>query len=300
VILRTYETREDWLAGRRGTIGSSEAPVLYGLGYKGSSPYAMWLEKTDGWRSEPDAATLKRMSVGSAMEPTLRKLFYNETGIAINTDPPHSFRVSPDLPFMSASLDAFTDDLIPVELKNVGGHNASEWDDGATPLKYQIQLAHQCIVVGASYGYVFALLGGDEPVVRRIDLDPEFAALHIDKCRAFWAFVESRTPPEVDGSDATTAALLARFPKNRGDIAEGTVDVDIATAEIELLEAQIKAYQQQLDMNKNMLRELIGDRDGIMSPSGVTWTWKTQERSGYYVEPGVSRVLRRVGNRKGA
>lgn len=299
----SYQNRDAWLAARRRSIGSSDAPVLYDLGYASQSRYATWSEKVYGTTTDWSKSDLRRLRVGHAMEATLRELLAESLGVSVNIDPPHSFRVHKDLPFLTASLDCFVvenGNEIPCELKNFGGHFAREFDDGACPLRVQVQLGHQLLVTDAPYGYVYCMVAGeplDEPI--RVMRDEAFDAVHLQLCQDFWRLVESKTPPDIDGSEATTNAIKSRWKRERGPRVDVSDELDTLAADIDLFSADIKAAQEKVDEYKNRIREMIGDAEGCISPSGVEFTWKTQQRSGYVVAPSESRILRRVGARKG-
>lgn len=301
-IQATYRNRDEWLAARRTAIGSSDAPVLWGVGYASQSPYALWAAKVHGVTTEFDDATVKRMSIGTAMEPALRKLFERETGLTVRNDEPNTIWHSAEHQHLAASLDSYTHlatgEMVPVELKNIGAHNAFQWDNGDCPLAYQVQVAHQAIVVGAPGGYVFALIGGDDPQVRWIPLTTEFREAHLELCRVFWQCVQSMDAPPVDSSPATGAALAKVFPRETAPLSEAGEWLDSVTAELTELDDKRKEIEAAIDLRRNRIKSEIGEATGLVSPNGVEWTWKHQERAGYYVEPSASRVLRRTRSGK--
>lgn len=298
-MIHTFTTREDWLAARRKAIGSSDAPVLYGLGYASQSEFAMWAEKVHGIATEWSAADLRRLKVGHAMESVLRELLLEHHGIETYTDPPHSLRQHPTVSYATASLDCWDASGRIVELKNYGAHMSHEFRDGV-PLRPTIQIQHQLWVTGTDYAYLYCMVGGepiDEPI--RIDRDEEFIELHARKCAAFWRCVETKTPPDVDASEATKAALSSLYRREKGPRVEGDDEIDHITSAIESATAAAESLHQAIEGHKNRLRSLIGDSEGVISPLGVEWAWKTQERKACEVAASSSRVLRRVGKRRG-
>lgn len=304
-MLFTYETREEWLAARLQSIGSSDAACLWRCGYASQSLYSLYCDKAFGQSWQPSKSELRRLKKGQLLEPYIRDIAAEELGVELRTDPPHSLRRSG---LLSASLDAWygditnfatETDIIPVELKFVGDHNAHEWADGNLPLKYECQVLHQMIVIDAPYGYVCGLCD-DELFVRRVERQPEIEAEHLRRCAEFWRHVETKTPPEIDGSEATTDAIKSRWRREKGPRVEVGDWLDESAVNLEGLKAAAKETKEQIDAIENRIRDAIGDAEGCMSPSGVEFTWKTQERKEYVVAASSSRVLRRSKGRKGA
>jgi predicted phage-related endonuclease len=296
--------RNSWLKTRR--IGSSDAPGLWGLGYASQSLYAMWASKARGVETEWSPADLRRLALGKAAEPVIREWFAEEIGLPIEHDGEYVTRICEEHPFMSASLDGWLMHpeygLCPVELKKVGYHNRSDWytQDGlpVSPMRYQVQLGHQMIVTGATHGYLVGLIGDDDLQWRLVELSPAFAAQHVSLCREFWRCVEDDTPPQVDGSAATAAALARLWPESTpGVVVDLPAEADGWTEEIEHLSASIKTLEERREAARNALRSALGDAEQGVTPAGAVWSWRTQERKEYTVAAGSSRVLRRVGNR---
>lgn len=298
-MIQTFPTREEWLAARRKSIGSSDAPVLYGLGYSSQSEFATWAEKVHGIATEWSAADLRRLKVGHAMESVLRDMMFDQHGFETGTDPPHSLRQHPTVAYATASIDCWDADDCIVELKNYGAHMAHEFRDGV-PLRPTIQIQHQLWVTGTDYAWLYCMVGGepiDEPI--RVERDEAFIELHARKCAAFWRCVETKTPPDVDASEATKAALSSLYRRERGPRVEGDETVDRLTRTIERVDKAAERIKERGEEARNKLRSLIGDSEGIVSPNGAEWTWKTVERKAYEVAASSSRQLRRVGKRKG-
>lgn len=61
--------------------------------------------------------------------------------------------------------------------------------------KYSGQIYHQMIVTGAEKGILSVIVGMSEPVWINFKLDPFFSEVYIARCREFWKFVETDTPP---------------------------------------------------------------------------------------------------------
>ena len=296
-MIEQHATREEWLAARRRYIGSSDAAVLWGCGYASQSLFAMYCEKAFGQAWEPSKSELRRLRKGQLLEPHIREIAADELGVELHVDPSHSFHVRG---VMAASVDAWhfcSGLVIPVELKHVGPHNASEWEGDSSPLKYQCQLAHQVAVLDAPCGYLCGLCD-DELFVRRIERDHEWEAAHLERCEEFMRRVREQRPPAIDGSEATTEAIKSRWKRERGPRVDVGDWLDRETLKIDRLESRSKWLDERITAAKNAIKDAIGEAEGCISPSGVEWTWKTQERKEYTMAASSSRVLRRVGNRR--
>lgn len=301
-------TRDAWLTERRLSIGSSDAPVLWGYGYSSQSLYATWANKVHGVSPEWSKSDLRRLALGKAAEPVIREWFADETGLAVGFDGDHVIRRHPTIEYLTASLDGHTihEDygFCPVELKKIGRHNQDEWFDECAnpvaPLRYQVQLAHQMIVTGATHGWLAGLIGDDDLQIREVALSEEFAAQHLERCREFWGYVERQEAPPVDASTATAEALKLLYPHEVADeIVDLPIESDDWTFEIGELGAEIKSLEERVEQRKNEIRAALGVAVEGITPGGQRWTWRTQDRAGYYVEPKSFRVLRKSAATRG-
>lgn len=71
--------------------------------------------------------------------------------------------------------------------------------------KYTPQLQHQMIVCGTDTGIMSVMVGMKEPELVNFTLDPFFAEAYITRCREFWNYVETDTPPP--GAEAMSAPI---------------------------------------------------------------------------------------------
>lgn len=297
-MLVLFGSREEWLAGRRRGIGSSDASILWGCGYKGCSLLTLFADKAEGVQVDVDWNTSVLMNMGKAAEPLIREWFERETGIRIATDPENSLRSCVEYPFMQASLDGYTVDsdenFVVVELKRVGRYARKEWGDDGVPLKYAVQLQHQLIVTGATYGYVVAMCDDRELLVRRCSRDDEFAAAHVAKCRWFWDMVVAKeyTGP-VDGGTGSTDAIARLSPTaTAGKSVDLGVEADDLADRISRLRDAIAEAQEEMDGAKNRLKLLMSDAEYGRSPSGRLVSYKNKNARGYYVPAKQYRELR--------
>ncbi len=285
------DTREDWLRSRETVIGASESAAIIGEGYEDQTPHTIWESKI---KRMPTKEAKKRLEIGLMMEPALRSIFTYETGIDLAPHRPNELLISKKYPYMGASLDshfwdAFT---IPVELKNVDYFQRHEWADGATPLKYEIQVTHQCIVTGAPYGYILGLIGGNDPQIRRIEVNKDLAESLVVYLRMFWKHVENKTLPPMNDFEATGKVLNRLWKPNGETIVLPDEALQLDKDLQEAKEAKKKAIEKEIAA-ENRLKALIGENTYAALPGGGSYSWKEQSRAGYSVAPVTFRVLKR-------
>ena len=293
--LESYSTEEEWIEARKNGIGASESAILFGQGYAGSSPYKMYCEKLG--LIPRDDMEQKSLRIGKLMEPVLRRLCTEETGLpCYEVGENHTFR-STKYSFLTASLDGLIIDeggIGVLELKNIHYFNREEWSDGSGPLKYQIQLQHQLAVTNLQYGYLFGLVGGQEPYAHKIQRNDSFIekAL-IPACESFFQAMQSRNPPDIDGSEATAKAIKLLHPDDDGS----EILLDERFSDFDLRLEEIKAQQKSLDSERkiieNEFKSAIGSSTFGLLSSGTRYSLKTTQKDGYWVNSQKYRTLLR-------
>jgi putative phage-type endonuclease len=290
-----FQSDAEWLEGRRASIGSSDAATVLGFGYSGSSLYALWAEKTLGYEKEHSQSLLKTFARGKLAEPYIAGLLRLDHGIDVQFDPPHSFRRSKTLPFLTASLDAWAmidGEPVVLEFKNVSAWvGSTEFDvrAGKAPLKYTIQLQHQMAVTGWQRGLLVALCGFDTymvPVARHQGVIDGLIA----ECENFWQMVQSKTPPEIDHSEATHDALKSIYPQREmvcrlTDEVSGMIDLIVE------LEDSIAADQKTVERYRNELLARTGGAEKLLTSDAQWWSFKSIR--------GGKRRLKRLKGKKG-
>ena len=248
----TYDGKEAWRDGRRLTIGSSDGPSILGCGYANSSISSVWADKVNGIKQEFDAATLELMDLGAACEPYVIAHFARlHPELKVTPGSGVDIRTSTKYPFLSCSLDAtFSDENgeYPLEAKWIV-NQWSEWKDGGIPLKYQVQLMHQMIVMDAPKGCVAAFVCGKWNE-RWMDYDEEIASWMIEKYTEFWSKVISGTPPEDDG-DSFAIRRPKEISKSTAKMVGGAKSKEIR--EYLELDSQIKELQAKANRIKNRI-----------------------------------------------
>jgi len=307
------QDREDWLTHRHEVIGASEAPTILGCGYANQNQWSIWRGKTspmfvesqEGEEDEEDEeegrfdkGLLKKMLIGTRMEPVLRTLFADEAGVEMFPDRPFTIRRHPEHQFMGATLDGLAlhpeYGLIVGELKNVSAMNAGEWRDDEAPLKYEVQLQQQLAVTGCQWGVLVGLIGGETLVLRWRERNERFQELLLQYLRRFWALVQTGIPPAPDSASITGKILQQMHPDDDGTVVALPDEATLWHATRTEMKALKKSAEEKIKQCDNALKMAIGDATYGLLPDGSCYSWKTVERKGYVREvlPSKSRTLR--------
>lgn len=158
--LITFPTRADWLKGRNGKIGGSDAACVLGL-----NPWKSNIDLFDqmiGEHEPEDISDRPAVQYGIKAEHLLRELFkldfpdmnvyYIENNMFINQK----------YPFAHASLDGWLKDVTGRkgvwECKTTEIRKSEQWDewDGRIPDHYLCQLAHQLMVTEFDFAVLTA------------------------------------------------------------------------------------------------------------------------------------------------
>lgn len=288
-------TREHWLAQRRSGLGSSDSPAIVGCGYAGQSAYGIWAEKCGLIESESHADA-ELLECGQVLQPAICELARRRTGYDVRPVPDWTVYRDGERPWLLASPDSLIHGdhrgLGICELKNVGGYRAHEWEGDEPPLAYHVQLTHQMLVCGATWGIVCGLVGGNRLVWHEVSINQQFADALLATLAEFWRLVETQTPPPVDGTVATAAALYRLHPDDDGTAVALPGDAQAWHAQRDEAARQIKFWEEQKSAADNLLKAAIGDHTWGVLPDGSAYSWKTQERAEYVAKASKFRVLR--------
>lgn len=289
-----HDDREHWLRGRATSIGSSDAAVILGHGYAGSSRYALWSEKCKGLTPEYAESTMAMFAKGQLAEPYIAGLCKIEHDWDVEFDPPFSYRRNVDLPYLTASLDArMVEDNqeVVLEFKSLSGWMGRDWDakSGKAPLKYTIQVQHQLAVTGWRKGYLIGLHGFDLHVVEVKRHDALIEAM-LEEYAEFWQHVVDGTEPEIDGSEATHTALKRVYvpapmhAEHLGDSASELVKEAIE------LERKLLADGKEFDRIRNELVRVIGSAEYVVTTDGQWYSFKSSRGGKRLLKPHHGKV----------
>ncbi len=292
--VHVFETREEWLAGRDGSIGASEAPAICGE--------SDWQSGIDVWRRKRgEELPTGKMSIpqrkGLMLEPLISSLYSEEGGLGTVFDPgPFTVFGHASVPHMTATPDRILviddNEIAPLQLKHTSSYAVEEqWFEGC-PKAMQIQVQQEIEVMGAKRGFLACL--GDNFQIFEIKADESFMLPYIDYLQEFWRCVESGDMPRVDGSKNCKQALSAIYGR---EVAEQTVCLDAEFLALDVRRTEIAAQAKQLKPENqeinNTIKAAIGDSEFGELPDGTRFRWGTVERGAYNVEATTYRQLTR-------
>ena len=288
------KTREQWLSERLTGIGASEAAAVLGVS-PWASRFSVWAEKT-GAAVRPDVPS-ERMRWGLRLEAPIMAEFHERTGREVSLWPQHEIARHPVHNFMIATPDGYQTDpdrggMGLVQIKNADALQFRNWDEFA-PLVYQIQCQHEMAVVGAAYSDLVVLVGGNSLKVFPMERDERFLAQLIPALAEFWKLVETKQPPEIDGTEATTAAIKAIYPEDDGETVVLPEESQAWTDELLEFRAKVKDLEGLIANRENAIKAAIGTGSYGLLPDGSRWSWKQQTRAAHVVAESTFRVLRK-------
>jgi putative phage-type endonuclease len=283
--------REKWLAERRKGIGSSDAAAILGCS-PWASALSTYVEKTTD--DVPPKEDTERMKWGRLLEPIILAEFAKDAGRLVQ--PGGVLLRSVERPWQLATLDGSQRDGDRgegiVEVKTSG--HARHWDEGVPP-EVGVQVQHQMAVTGLAWASVVVLLGGSRLYHVDIERDGAFIAAMNEAEADFWDRVTRNLPPAPDGTEASRAALKALWPRDTGEtiaLPGEFLDLD---REREGLLVERNRVAKDLEVIDQRIKAALADATEGTLPSGVRYTYRTQQRKETVLKAAEFRVLRRHG-----
>ena len=278
--------REEWLAVRKQGIGSSDAAAAVGLNpYK--SQLELWLEKTgrDGNLPKTDPHDEESPAYwGNLLEPIVAAHYSKRTGNRVRRINAVLQHPDPDKAWMLANIDREvigSSEIQILECKTAGINGARLWKEGV-PEYVQLQVQHQLAVTGKAAADVAVLLGGQHLEIHRIERDEALIARLVHLEKQFWDYVESDTPPPVDGSESAELALRCLYPEDQGHTVDFSQDRTLSAAFADLLSVRqtLDGFTRLEAQFKQTIQQAMGDASKALFETGsVTWK-KAKDSSG--------------------
>jgi putative phage-type endonuclease len=289
------KNRKDWLMARSKSLGTSDIGALLGISTF-RKPLQVYAEKrvdpTTGKPLVPEGEPTEAMLWGIRLED----VWYRQ----------HSLFRHPELPF-HCSLDGIAVDRKAkqsriLEIKTAWA--AKDWGEEGSddiPLSYVAGVQWSMGILGPNWKLadVAVLFGGNKYRCYTVERDEAIIKQMQDEASAFWGRIKAGKPPKVtDGSEQTRKALEALYqPIEQGEILEASFHAKAVMDELDIVRGKFKEIEADKKRLENILCAEIGPELGLTD--GIrTYTWKTQERKGYTVEPSTCRVLRPSKNKE--
>lgn len=267
-----YRSHEEWLELRKGFIGGSDAGAVMGMNPY-SSPFAVWAEKTGKVEGFAGNLTTK---VGAYLEDLVAQLFTEETGKKVRRK--NKMMVNTDYPWACADVDRMVvGEKALLEIKTTNSFPAmKKIRGGEYPEQWYCQMTHYLAVTGLEKAYLAVLVNCRDLRIFELERDEDEIRTLMDAERAFWEKVTQDVPPEADGSEATTEALVKVYPESNEDTVL-LINGDLLEQRARLLTAK-KALETDIDEINNKIKSEMGTAERGLA-LGYTVTWKSQKKS---------------------
>ena len=263
--------REEWLMRRRKTIGGSDAAGIVGLS-KWASPFSVWADKTGRAAEKEDTEAMRQ---GRDLEDYVARRWMEETGKRVYRLPAMLYH--PKYPFAHADVDRMViGENAGLECKTTFSLDLKQFNGVEFPVQYYAQCVHYLAVTGAGRWYLAVLAYGRGFFTFVLERDQaEIDALMAAEAD-FWKLVEQDTPPDADGSEATSAALREIFPISE----QTTADLfgrDTVLREYMRLKEDKKALDTRIGEIENTIKADMGEAESGLCGS-FHISWKSQNR----------------------
>lgn len=266
------ESRAEWLALRKQSIGGSDAAAIVGLNPY-VSPYALWVEKTSD--EVKDEEVSEAIIQGTDLEDYVARRFSEKTGKKVRKRTPTI--KNPKYPFAHANVDRWiVGENAGLECKTTNTLNYKKFKDGEFPANYYLQCLHYMAVTGADKYYLAVLVFGKDFIVHEFERDEETIQELMKAEANFWEMVETKTPPPVDGSQSTTKAINTLYD----DPEDTSIDLFGMDSDIQKLQ-DLKEKKGDIEKEIARIEQEIKDKLGnnIKGESDrFIITWKPQKR----------------------
>jgi len=253
-------TRAEWLTLRRTGAGGSDAAAILGLN-EYSSPYSVWADKLG---LLPEREDTEAMRQGRDLEDYVARRFCEQTGKKVRRK--NASLADERRPHMMANIDReVLGESAGLECKTTSVMNLKKFKNGEYPAAYYCQCMHYLAVTGWDRWYLAVLVLNQGFYVYEIERDEEEIQSLIRQEADFWALVESRTPPPVDGSEATKRAIEAMNPTDEDMPPALLYGMEGHVATLAMHKQHKKDVEQAIDKINNELRAaLAGSAVGLM------------------------------------
>jgi predicted phage-related endonuclease len=284
-----------WLLARQRGVTATDVPKVLGVS-RWETARHVFLDKVEPAREVPLEELPMRLRWGLRLEDDLTEEYAAVHGERPRHFP-HSLARSLEYPWLLATPDRYLDEpagQIPLELKTAadGEHWGREGTDDV-PMEHFVQVAAQCVVLGAPYGRLAVVIRNDD--FRRYLIEPSarVRSLVVNRSREFWGLVERDEMPPADFGHPATLALLGRMygVEEARSVCLGAEAAAAAREYVEL-GRQEKELARRRNAAKARLLEEMGGAGVAHLPGGWELRRKVVSRAGYTAKPTTYPQLR--------
>ena len=265
---------EEWLKDRKEnpSIGASQSAAILGLG-QWATPFDVWHELVNGFEPKAENLTFR---LGRELEPIIRTLFMEETGLKVVND--NKIRISSSYPYITTNLDGMVvGEKVPVEYKTT----AMGWD-GEIPDQYFVQLQHQMFVTETTHCYFAILCLGfkKELIIQKYERDDDFIDKMVMELVRFWEeYVETKEPPPLVTVDDAKKLYLNEEPDS---IIQADDDIYMITKSLQHYENEKKRLDENIAKSKLQLMTVLENKQELQYNGTTLVTWKQTKPREYF------------------
>lgn len=263
---------------RLGRIGSSQIAAVLGLNpYK--SEYAVWEEITGRSEFKGNLAT----NYGEILESAISQIFnlkYPQfelkAGETVFGPEPEWQIDTPDRLIFDAF---FQQKLGALEIKAVGQWAGKNWNTETAPDPVDLQTRWHLLCNDVSTGWICGFLNIQDVRFFEIQRDLDYEKAIIEVARDWWCrHIKTDTPPPKTATFAEgTRYLLNCYPNRNGvSLVQADSPEALLLEELKEISEKRKALESAEETLKLQLAQSLGERAGIVTPSGDSF--KLQSR----------------------
>lgn len=286
------ENRDAWLSERRKSLGGSDMGAVLGLN-EYASPYSVWADKTG--RLAPKEYN-EAMRLGNDLEGYVADRFAEVSGFKLRNDKA-TWR-NDKYPHLHANCDrVIVGRKEGLECKTTSTLNEKKYRDGKFIDSYYAQCVTYLAVTEFKRWYLAVLIFGVGLRIYQMtrienDVKPDWCESSVyvsdDEIKAlntaaedFWVHVETDTPPEVDGNQATTKSLGEVFSYGSDTVCNLNAyehDVERYLS----LGKEIRRLEHEQDECANRIKAFMGESSkGECSNYTVNWNMSMRNTFDY-------------------
>ena len=308
-----------WLKARRGSLGASDVPSLYGLGYQ--SELALWVDKRSELAKSPDSELPEqefnlRFAVGHAVEPVLAQVAQADLGHpVVRLDPPVMYRRR-DLPGAAGTRfhctpDALVLESLPQKIHRQTLHkralglssfksaafDSEDWPEDAPHPYALLQIEAEMLLTGLREGWVTALFGLGKSRTMPAQFHESFASDLVERVERFWEHVQKDVPPAPRGTESDARAIRLLFPRSSPTRVFLGSEWGSKVSRLAALDEQISTLETEKEQIRQEAQLALGEAQlGIIPgyPKALKWATQIenhQPRPARTIEKRVFRIV---------
>jgi len=232
-----------------------------------------------GEKAIDDLSEVEAVQMGLAMQPTLGKLFSQQTGIGVRdldwsgTHSEHAW--------LRAHGDFETNDGGLLEVKNFHAASISkypEMDEDAMDLPEPdiVQCVHEAVVFNKPHIWFAVLFGGQRFRYWKINVTDEMKEEHIKRAAAWWAMAQTGDLPDAE----TIEQARYKYKNENGQAVIANSYIEGIATGLKSIKQKIKELEEWEEKNTVILQNYLANKAEIRNVAGeVLVSWKQAKPS---------------------